>query len=163
MMCTFGYLSPREVWVMSWWHAVGALRMLLLNSSREERILAQRWEDARCVLFTTFRTTGGLRFQRFVPLFKPTKLAFVFPLKVMITCLFHNSAFSWCADHIRWCMKLWKSVTVKLKYCCVMCNLQADVWSMGVLLFALLCGYLPFDDDNCMVLYRKITVRAPAV
>lgn len=31
---------------------------------------------------------------------------------------------------------------------------------MGVLLFALLCGYLPFDDDNCMVLYRKITVRA---
>uniref|UniRef100_A0A8C7JDY2 non-specific serine/threonine protein kinase n=1 Tax=Oncorhynchus kisutch TaxID=8019 RepID=A0A8C7JDY2_ONCKI len=35
---------------------------------------------------------------------------------------------------------------------------EADVWSMGVLLFALLCGYLPFDDDNCMVLYRKITV-----
>ncbi|XP_015231666.1 PREDICTED: maternal embryonic leucine zipper kinase [Cyprinodon variegatus] len=34
---------------------------------------------------------------------------------------------------------------------------EADVWSMGVLLFALLCGYLPFDDDNCMILYRKIT------
>uniref|UniRef100_A0A667YB84 Maternal embryonic leucine zipper kinase n=1 Tax=Myripristis murdjan TaxID=586833 RepID=A0A667YB84_9TELE len=34
---------------------------------------------------------------------------------------------------------------------------EADVWSLGVLLFALLCGYLPFDDDNCMVLYRKIT------
>ncbi|XP_070683588.1 maternal embryonic leucine zipper kinase [Pempheris klunzingeri] len=34
---------------------------------------------------------------------------------------------------------------------------EADVWSMGVLLFALLCGYLPFDDDNCMVLYRKIS------
>ncbi|XP_030644066.1 maternal embryonic leucine zipper kinase [Chanos chanos] len=34
---------------------------------------------------------------------------------------------------------------------------EADVWSAGVLLFALLCGYLPFDDDNCMVLYRKIT------
>ncbi|XP_075946831.1 maternal embryonic leucine zipper kinase [Anarhichas minor] len=34
---------------------------------------------------------------------------------------------------------------------------EADVWSMGVLLFALLCGYLPFDDDNCMVLYKKIT------
>ncbi|XP_060949814.1 maternal embryonic leucine zipper kinase [Limanda limanda] len=34
---------------------------------------------------------------------------------------------------------------------------EADVWSMGVLLYALLCGYLPFDDENCMVLYRKIT------
>uniref|UniRef100_A0AAX7UDU5 Maternal embryonic leucine zipper kinase n=1 Tax=Astatotilapia calliptera TaxID=8154 RepID=A0AAX7UDU5_ASTCA len=34
---------------------------------------------------------------------------------------------------------------------------EADVWSMGVLLFALLCGHLPFDDDNCMILYRKIT------
>lgn len=43
--------------------------------------------------------------------------------------------------------------------CVCVCNLQADVWSMGVLLFALLCGYLPFDDDNCMVLYRKISVR----
>lgn len=34
---------------------------------------------------------------------------------------------------------------------------EADVWSMGVLLYALLCGFLPFDDDNCMVLYRKIS------
>lgn len=43
---------------------------------------------------------------------------------------------------------------------CVTPSSQADVWSMGVLLFALLCGHLPFDDDNCMILYRKITVRA---
>jgi serine/threonine protein kinase len=27
---------------------------------------------------------------------------------------------------------------------------------MGVLLYALLCGYLPFDDDNINVLYKKI-------
>lgn len=29
---------------------------------------------------------------------------------------------------------------------------------MGVLLYALLCGFLPFDDNNIESLYRKILV-----
>ena len=29
---------------------------------------------------------------------------------------------------------------------------------MGVLLYALLCGFLPFDDDNVAQLYKKIKV-----
>ncbi|XP_073447850.1 maternal embryonic leucine zipper kinase isoform X1 [Aquarana catesbeiana] len=33
---------------------------------------------------------------------------------------------------------------------------EADIWSMGVLMYALMCGYLPFDDDNVMVLYKRI-------
>ncbi|XP_020097524.1 CBL-interacting serine/threonine-protein kinase 12-like [Ananas comosus] len=33
---------------------------------------------------------------------------------------------------------------------------KADVWSCGVVLFALMAGYLPFQDPNLMVMYRKI-------
>lgn len=33
---------------------------------------------------------------------------------------------------------------------------NVDIWSCGIILFALLCGYLPFEDPQTAKLYKKI-------
>jgi 5'-AMP-activated protein kinase catalytic alpha subunit len=35
-------------------------------------------------------------------------------------------------------------------------GLGVDLWSCGVILFAMICGYLPFEDPNTSLLYKKI-------
>ena len=36
-------------------------------------------------------------------------------------------------------------------------GLRVDIWSSGIVLFAMLCGYLPFEDADNEILYKKIT------
>ena len=35
-------------------------------------------------------------------------------------------------------------------------GLKVDIWSSGIVLYAMLCGFLPFDDKNNDILYLKI-------
>mmetsp|Transcript_27345 Transcript_27345/g.24113 ORF Transcript_27345/g.24113 Transcript_27345/m.24113 type:complete len:91 (-) Transcript_27345:959-1231(-) len=43
-------------------------------------------------------------------------------------------------------------VLSKKKYC----GTDIDTWSCGVILFAMLAGYLPFDEESLPRLYKKI-------
>lgn len=35
-------------------------------------------------------------------------------------------------------------------------GINSDIWSTGIILYAMTCGYLPFEDPNTNLLYKKI-------
>jgi len=35
-------------------------------------------------------------------------------------------------------------------------GLKIDIWSCGIILYAMICGYLPFEEDSNDLLYKKI-------
>jgi 5'-AMP-activated protein kinase catalytic alpha subunit len=35
-------------------------------------------------------------------------------------------------------------------------GLNVDIWAVGIIMYALICGFLPFEDKNTEKLYKKI-------
>src|ERR1041384_3560721 len=72
--------------------------------------------------------------------------------------IYYSSIFFLVLPHTHVCVNSLVSVSSQVISGKLYAGPEVDVWSCGVILYALICGSVPFDDDNIPNLFKKIKV-----